>query len=174
MHENLWPGIFAQGANPLHAMSILQTAKVPRSLYRGLLFSSLSAYIKHNISRRITVEDLARLANLNAFQLLRVFQREYATTPYALVLDIRIERAKELLTSGVKIADVAIDTGFSDQSHLTRHFRRREGMTPKAFLAGQAMRVPPAGRGRPSPPVLAAHPIGLSKNPMHAERLTFL
>lgn len=90
-------------------------------------------YIRSNIANRIKIEDLARAAKLNVFQLIRTFHREYATTPYAFVLQTRIEHAKTLLRRGINIADVAIDTGFSDQSHLTRHFKRLEGTTPKSF-----------------------------------------
>ena len=56
-------------------------------------------------------------------------------TPYGLVLDLRVEHAKSLLARGKSIADAAYGAGFSDQSHLTRHFRRRTGITPKQYLA---------------------------------------
>lgn len=146
MHGFSNPEIVVGAGRSLHATGILRIAKRQYPTCHDPLFSSVRTYIKRNISRRIKVQDLARLTQLSPFQLLRVFQREYAITPYALVLEIRIERAKELLKSGISIAEVAVDTGFSDQSHLTRHFRRHEGTTPKVFLANHAAGLEPMAR----------------------------
>jgi AraC-like DNA-binding protein len=93
------------------------------------------AYIRRNVARRITVDEIAGLARLNVFQLIRAFHRDLATTPYRLVLDMRIEHAKHLLRQGKAIRDVALHAGFADQSHLTRHFKRRTGVTPRQFYA---------------------------------------
>ena len=96
---------------------------------------AIVSYIRSNLARRITLDEIAGVAELSVFQLVRAFRREWALTPYGLVLDMRIEHAKVLLAHGVSIADAAYGAGFSDQSHLTRHFRRRTGTTPKKFLA---------------------------------------
>lgn len=101
---------------------------------RGLPLSHLSDHIRRNLCRRIRVDELARIAGLPALQFSRAFRREHARTPYAFVLEIRIDHAKALLGSGAAIAEVAADAGFADQSHFTRHFRRRTGMTPREFL----------------------------------------
>ncbi|WP_250564893.1 helix-turn-helix transcriptional regulator [Adonisia turfae] len=56
-------------------------------------------------------------------------------SPYQYVLRCRVERAKRLLLQRkLSIADVALTVGFSSQSHLTQHFRRHVGTTPKRFL----------------------------------------
>lgn len=133
MHEKSRLGIFVRSADAHKSRRSSQMIGMPRPVCFAPLLCSVRAYIQHNMSQRITVEDLAGIANLKAFQLIRVFHREYATTPYAFVLRIRVERAKELLKLGVRIADAAVDTGFSDQSHLTRHFKRLEGTTPTFY-----------------------------------------
>lgn len=92
-------------------------------------------HIRCNVARRITLHELAGLAQLSVFQLIRAFRRELAMTPYRLVLEVRIEHAKHLLTQGASIADAALGAGFADQSHFTRHFRRSTGVTPKKFFA---------------------------------------
>lgn len=92
-------------------------------------------HIRCNVSRRITLREIAGLAQLSVFQLIRAFRRELATTPYRLVLEFRIEYAKHLLTQGASIADAALGAGFADQSHFTRHFKRSTGVTPKKFFA---------------------------------------
>jgi AraC-like DNA-binding protein len=108
----------------------------PAALHAALPFDEIVSYIRSNLGRRITLEDMAGVARLSVFQLVHAFRRECAITPYGLVLDLRVEHAKLLLTRGKSIADAAYGAGFSDQSHLTRHFRRRTGITPKRYLAG--------------------------------------
>jgi len=110
-------------------------AAVPlRSSERRVPLPRLTDHIRCNLSRRIRVEELARIAGLSAQQVSRAFRREHARTPYAFVLEIRIAHAKSLLAAGAVIADVAADAGFADQSHFTRHFRRLVGMTPREYL----------------------------------------
>jgi AraC-like DNA-binding protein len=96
-------------------------------------YGAIVRHIRSNLSRRITVKELAAIASLSVFQLSRAFRREHATTPYRLVLDLRIEHAKDRLSAGATILETALQAGFSDQSHFTRHFKRLTGMTPKRF-----------------------------------------
>lgn len=100
----------------------------------ALALSAIAAHVRGNLSRRIRVDELARAAGLSALQFSRAFRRRHARTPYAFVLEVRIDHAKALLGAGAPIADVAADAGFADQSHLTRHFRRIVGMTPREYL----------------------------------------
>lgn len=101
----------------------------------ALPLSEIVFHIRCNVARRITLGEIAGLAQLSVFQLIRAFRRELAMTPYRLVLELRIEYAKHLLTQGASIADAALGAGFADQSHFTRHFKRSTGVTPKKFFA---------------------------------------
>ena len=98
-------------------------------------YGNVVRHIRANLARRITVDELAQAAALSIDQLARLLRRAHATTPYGLVLAIRIEHAKDRLRSGAPIAETAFNTGFADQSHLTRHFKRLTGMTPKQYCA---------------------------------------
>jgi AraC-like DNA-binding protein len=93
----------------------------------------LRRHVAENLARRIFVDELAALSGLTISQLSRSVRRQCDTTPYAFVLAERIEHAKALLQSGMNIADAAYMSGFADQSHFTRHFRRVTGMTPGVF-----------------------------------------
>jgi len=99
----------------------------------ALPLGAIVGYIRSNLTRRITLTEIAGVAQVSVFQLTRAFRRESATTPYRLVLALRIEHAKALLVRGTSIADAACGAGFADQSHFTRHFRRSTGLTPKRF-----------------------------------------
>jgi AraC-like DNA-binding protein len=80
-----------------------------------------------------TLEALARELGTHPSHLVRVFGREYGLPPHRYVVGRRLDRARPLLLAGMPIADVAVATGFHDQSHLTRHFRALLGTTPGAF-----------------------------------------
>jgi AraC-like DNA-binding protein len=80
--------------------------------------------------------DLARDLGTHPSHLVRAFRREYGLPPHRYVVGRRLDRARRLLLDGVPIAEVAVRTGFHDQSHLTRHFRALLGTTPGAFRRG--------------------------------------
>lgn len=81
----------------------------------------------------LTLADLADVAGLNRFQLLRGFSRAYGLTPHAYLLQRRLELARRLLGEGGLLADVACRCGFADQSHMTRLFRRLYGLSPYRY-----------------------------------------
>ncbi|MDX6373672.1 MAG: hypothetical protein QOD98_2660 [Nocardioidaceae bacterium] len=80
-----------------------------------------------------SLERLARELGTHPSHLVRVFRREYGLPPHRYLVGRRLDRARPLLLAGMPIADVAVATGFHDQSHLTRHFRALLGTTPGAF-----------------------------------------
>jgi AraC-like DNA-binding protein len=91
------------------------------------------AYIEACFEQNISVDHLAAVAGLSPFHFIRVFRRTVGMPPHAYLMQIRVSRAKALLKQGRPIVDVAYDTGFVDQSHLTRHFKRTLGYTPGQY-----------------------------------------
>jgi AraC-like DNA-binding protein len=79
-----------------------------------------------------TLAELATMAGLSRYQLLRRFQQAYGVPPHAWLLQQRAERARHLILRGRRLAEVAADCGFADQSHMTRVFTRHFGFTPGA------------------------------------------
>jgi transcriptional regulator GlxA family with amidase domain len=106
----------------------------PRPSPRPAL-ADVARYIEANFSERLTLKDLALVAELSVFRLVTVFRREMGTSPYRYLSAVRVRKAQELLRKGVPPAIAAIEVGFFDQSHLCRHFRAICGMTPGQFLA---------------------------------------
>jgi AraC-like DNA-binding protein len=98
-------------------------------------YAAILDHIHRNVSRRVGVDELAAIARISVFELCRAFRREHATSPYRLVLEVRVRYASAMLRAGVRIADAAARTGFADQSHFTRHFKRLTGMTPRQYMA---------------------------------------
>ena len=93
-------------------------------------------YLKANYINSISLQQLARIANLKPLRLLRVFRNEVGLPPHTYLVQVRVARAKTLLSMKLPIAQVAADTGFTDQSHLTRHFKRLVGVTPRKYALG--------------------------------------
>lgn len=81
----------------------------------------------------VTLDVIARDLGSHPSHLVRVFGREYGLPPHRYVLGRRLDRARGLLLAGEPIAAVAVEVGFHDQAHLTRHFRSLLGTTPGAF-----------------------------------------
>lgn len=97
-------------------------------------------YLHHHWSEEITLEDLAHQARLNKYDLDKLFHREVGITPHAYLVCLRLERAKERLAQGQPIARVALETGFADQSHLTRMLKRYWHLTPGQYTPLKAVR----------------------------------
>ena len=91
------------------------------------------AYLESHYAERITLEQLAAVAKLNKYTLIRAFTRFKGITPYRYLETIRINRAKTLLEQGIEPAEAAQRTGFSDQSHFTSYFGRFIGLTPGQY-----------------------------------------
>ena len=91
-------------------------------------------YLVDNYAENISLQDLARITNLSPFHFTRVFTRWFGMPPHAYQTQIRVLRAKGLLEQGRSIADIALRTGFADQSHLSRHFKRLTGVTPGQYV----------------------------------------
>ncbi|QDO96600.1 AraC family transcriptional regulator [Ferrovibrio terrae] len=79
------------------------------------------------------LEELALAAGTDRFRLTRAFSAAYGLSPHAYLVQRRLNRARFLLSRGETPAAVAAATGFADQSHLGRWFRRAFGMTPAAY-----------------------------------------
>lgn len=92
--------------------------------------------LEDEFARNVTLDELAAVAGVNAFTLLRAFRRRYGLPPHAYQLQVRLRRARALLRAGETTAQAALLAGFADQSHFGRHFRRTFGVTPARYRRG--------------------------------------
>jgi AraC-like DNA-binding protein len=105
----------------------------PHALRRAL------SYVDDTLDGRLTWEDIAAALDMNHFTLGRAFRASTGMTLHQYVTERRVHRARQLLAQGaLSIADVALEVGFSCQSHLTTQFRRYTGTTPAAFRRAAA------------------------------------
>ena len=94
-------------------------------------------YINDNLAENLSLEQIARVVNLGVYQFARLFKQTTGQSPHQYVISRRIERAKILLReTQLPIADIAYRVGFANQGHFSTQFRRRTGVTPKAYREG--------------------------------------
>jgi AraC family transcriptional regulator len=92
-------------------------------------------YIHEYLNHDLTLTEMASIVQMSPFHFARLFKQSTGLAPHQFVIRCRVERAKELLMQGERaIADIAVEVGFANQSHLTRHFKRIVGITPKVIL----------------------------------------
>jgi len=90
-------------------------------------------YLDEYLSEKVTLEELATVADLSPFRLLRAFQKTVGLSPHNYQIQARVRKAHRLLKQGVPIAGIALDVGFSDQAHFTRIYKNVMGGTPGQF-----------------------------------------
>ncbi len=109
-----------------------------RAYEGGLSRSALQRvieYINDNLSSDLTLPELAALIGIGQSQFGRLFKQSTGSTPHQYVIQCRVERARQLLAQGgLSIGQIATVAGFADQSHLTYHFKRLLGVTPRQYL----------------------------------------
>jgi AraC-like DNA-binding protein len=81
----------------------------------------------------VSLTELAGVAGLSRFELIRRFRAQNGLTPHAYQRDLRIDRARAMMGDGEPLAAVAAACGFADQPHLSRVFKRSVGVTPGAY-----------------------------------------
>jgi AraC family transcriptional regulator len=94
---------------------------------------TIKELIDQNSSDKLTIEMLATSINLSPFHFARMFTLSFGESPASYITRVRIERTKALLTGTAPLADISVQTGFSNQSHMSRNFKTQTGMTPARY-----------------------------------------
>lgn len=95
-------------------------------------------FLHCSYAQTLTVKEIAAVAGLSEFYFMRTFQAMTGLSVHQYLTQIRLVRAKGLLSRGMHASQVASDVGFFDQSHLIKHFRAHFGTTPGLFAAASA------------------------------------
>ncbi len=83
----------------------------------------------------LRVEDVAAALGMTRFQLSRLCQASHGMQPRRLKLQLMVAQAQVEISRGASLTEAALLAGFSDQSHMTREFRKTIGMTPREYQA---------------------------------------
>ncbi|MEU4744106.1 AraC family transcriptional regulator [Actinosynnema sp. NPDC023658] len=115
-----------------HVMPLRTTTPAPGNP------SAARDLIEAHYADDVTTEELTEATGLSRFALYRAFRAEYGLSPSDYQRQRRLRAARRLLAAGRPAAEAAALTGFADQAHLTRWFRRCYGITPAAYARAAA------------------------------------
>ena len=91
-------------------------------------------YLEQHFREQVQLAELAQCCELSSTHVHRLFQRLLRMSPTEYLLALRLQEARRLLTSTeLSLSAIALSTGFFDQSHFTKRFRKKTGMTPTQF-----------------------------------------
>lgn len=116
-----------------HGKTRLSPRELPSAEQRVMMIKEI---IDSCPERDLSLVELAEIAGLSPWHFLRQFKSAVGIPPHAYLVQARVRKAKELLLKGHPIATVSTLCGFTDQSHLSRHFKGSVGITPGEFVRG--------------------------------------
>ena len=120
----------------------------PGMKLHSAVISRAREHIRGTYARGITLDELSGRVGMCKYALVRAFTREFGLPPHMYQTYLRVMKARSLIRDGRHISDAALEVGFTDQSHLHRHFKRMLGCTPGSY-AKQVLK--PAQEVQPSP-----------------------
>ena len=138
---------FHQVANEQHLCELLpffqqyRTEKCPNDSPAPPFLDDATAYLRRHLSEKVALDEVARHCRTDKFKLLRAFKKAQGITPGAYLMLCRIQHAKRLMQSALPLTQVALESGFYDQSHFIHAFKRHVGVRPQEYLAGLAADV---------------------------------
>jgi AraC-like DNA-binding protein len=97
-------------------------------------------FFHDNIAEQFSLNELAELVQCGSYHLIRLFREQKGMSPHAYLVQLRLEHARMMLEKGASIVGAALSSGFSDQSHLTRKFKLRFGVTPGTYQNQKLLR----------------------------------
>jgi AraC family transcriptional regulator len=132
-YPDVRPGIHSLG-------SVRLLTPTPRAL-GGLspgVFRRVCEYIDANLQTNIDLRTLSEIAGLSIWYFGRAFKQSIGASPHRYLLHRRLDRARHFVANtNLPLAEIAIRSGFSDQSHFTRRFSQYFGLSPGAFRRSQ-------------------------------------
>ena len=123
----------------LDTLAELYARHIPKEQIRqsiGFEYASIKRvceYLQDCYYMNISLNELAELASLSPYYLTRVFTKQIGVSPHEYQLQIRLRKATDLLFLGKPHAEVALSTGFCDQSHFCKAFKKKYGITPGQY-----------------------------------------
>jgi len=106
----------------------LRGGLAPRTLRR------VREYIEAQLHEAISIQALAAAAGLSMYHFARAFKRSQGMTPHDYLVQCRVRRAQHLLAAtDLPVSEIALASGFADQSHCARRFREHFGVSPSSY-----------------------------------------
>ena len=135
------PNLYAETVGQFLAAHILtrhvRAVEWPSHFPHGNLLREVDAYMRANLSMPLELAQLAKIAGLGRFQLLRAANAIWRETPLRRLSRLRIEHAQHLLLrSNLQVIEIAFECGYSNPTHFATAFKRHVGATPSEYRRG--------------------------------------
>lgn len=124
------------------ALLLVGGAELPNCMQDHTAVLRARDYIEANLHGALSLADLEQAAQCDRWQLSRDFRTLLGASPYRYVIFRRLDLARELMANGDELAQVALASGFADQSHFTRHFKKAYGVTPRFWANMHRRSIP--------------------------------
>ncbi|MBC3920818.1 AraC family transcriptional regulator [Undibacterium sp. CY18W] len=111
-----------------------QAAERAREYIHSVIAGKRADNFSDNLVHGITLEELEEHSGRDRWSLSRDFRLLFGTSPYRYLTMRRLDMVKKLLMDGYSLVDAALTAGFTDQSHMTKHFGKAFGLTPLHWL----------------------------------------
>jgi len=98
-----------------------------------LIFEHIKSYFAARLEEKITLDELCKHFHCDKFKLLRQFKQHTGLSPINYLISLRIEEAKKLMCSDLPLVQIALESGFYDQSHFSNYFLKIVGLTPQVY-----------------------------------------
>ncbi|NQY66055.1 MAG: helix-turn-helix transcriptional regulator, partial [Alteromonadaceae bacterium] len=118
----------------IHGMGIATFSEKVKGGLAPKVVVQVCDFIHANFNRQIFLSELSAIAQLSDYHFCRMFKENMAKTPQEYLLSVRVEEVKRLSTTTKKsLADISLQCGFSNQSHMGRYFKKLMGISPSEF-----------------------------------------
>lgn len=114
-------------------IQLFQTCDMRIKLESNGKSNEVKSYIEAHFLQPLHLKDMEERFNVNKFALIRSFKSNFNTTPNAYQLQLKVNYGKNLLKSSDNIVDIALKSGFYDQAHFTKEFKKSYGVTPLQY-----------------------------------------
>jgi AraC-like DNA-binding protein/mannose-6-phosphate isomerase-like protein (cupin superfamily) len=130
------PEIISEGAKYL-GTDLWKVMELVHGIYNNTFIKNniityLLEYCEENYNSSLKIDGLAKKLGYNKCYVLHLFKEITGISFHQYIIQVRIKQAKRE-TKNTNLLDIALENGFFDQSHFTRHFKRYEGITPKEY-----------------------------------------
>jgi AraC-like DNA-binding protein len=132
LHSLAQPDVFEREQYAIEFLSALyrQGGVAVKAIPNGRLQRAIE-FMHDRFTERLRLDEVAKVAELSPNHFTRLFRDNFGLTPHSYLIDLRIQRSRWLLRrAGLSLAEIALASGFSDQAHWQRHYRRRLAITP--------------------------------------------
>lgn len=92
-------------------------------------------FVEHSNSPVPKIQDMSEFVGLSKYHFIRKFKEKVGVTPYQFILNEKIKKARQGILSRQSLSDLALDLGFSDQSHLCNTFKKHMGISPLRYCS---------------------------------------